>query len=211
MSTAVTVIQAVAAVGTLAVAVMAIWGERVRSWLTPPKLVIQPYTLRGDPTFLTYDTAGGTGVGQRAMYYHLKVVNIRPWLTVHNCRVLLKALSRRGPDGQFHPVPMAVPLQFIWAPSEDTPSEITITNEHVLDFGRLVEGGDRFAPMLRWYANNFEGLVRKNEAVRYYLEINASNFVSRRYYVFEVACDGEWHFEPEKMQQHLRIREIVEP
>lgn len=211
MSTTALVIEGLVAFGTIAVAAAAIWGEKLRSWLAPPKLVIQPHTLGGDPTVLTISGAVSPGGGLRAMYYHLKVVNVYPWLTVHNCRVLLKGLSRRGSDGRFHKVQMAVPLQFVWAPAEVTPPQITITKEQILDFGRFVEGSDKFTPLLYSYSNNFRGYVEKGQAVRYSLEVDASNFVSPRSYIVEVAWDGEWDFEPEKMAHHLRVSEVNEP
>ncbi len=211
MTTAELIIEGLVAFGTIAVAVVAIWGERVRSLLTPPKLVIQPHTLRGDPTQLTPPGVVIPGGGLRAMYYHLKVVNVRPWLTVHNCRVLLKGISRRGPDGRFHPVPMAVPISYVWAPAEAMPQQVTITKDQVMDFGRIAEHSERFEPLLQTYSNNFQGYVRKDEAVRYYLEIDASNFASPRPHVFEVAWDGQWFFEPEKMEHHIRISEVNEP
>jgi hypothetical protein len=208
MSTVKIIIDGLVAFGTLAVAVMAIWGEKVRSWLAPPKLIIVPHTPHGDPTQLTMEGAVNPGGGQRAMYFHLKVVNLRTWLTVENCRILLKGISRRGPDGKFHPVPMAVPLQFVWAPAEATPPQVTITKEQILDFGMLVEGTSKFIPILYSHSNNFQGFVEKGQAVRYFLEIDASNFASPHPQVFEVAWDGEWDFEPEKMQHHLRLTEI---
>jgi len=211
MSTAALVIDGLVAVGTIAVAVVAIWGERVRSLLAPPKLEIKPHTLRGDPTLLTSPEITIPGGGIRVVYYHLKVVNVRPWLTVHNCRCLLKKISRRGPDGRFHPVSMSVPLQFKWAPAEGMPQQLTITKEQVLDFGRVREGADAFEPLLYWCPNNFQGYVRAGEAVRYYVEVDASNFVSPAPKIFEVAWDGQWSFEPEKMEQRLRISEIDEP
>lgn len=211
MTTSKLVIDILVAVGTLAVAVMAIWGEKVRSWLAPPKLVIQPHTPRGSPTRLTNQGTIDPSGGQRVMYYHLKVVNLRPWLTVHNCRVLLKGISRRGPDGRFLAVPMPVPLQFIWANEGDTSQRVTVTKENVLDFGWLIEGAERFNPLLYLYSNDFQGYVEMGQAVRYHLEIDASNFVSPRPQVFEVAWDGEWHYEPERMQHHLRVSEVDEP
>src|SRR5437868_15174480 len=109
------VIDSATAFGTVAVAILAIWGERVRSWLAPPRLEIEPHNnLRGDPNVLTTQT--GQRVG-RGMYYHLKVVNKKPWLPVKNCRVVLKGISRRGPDGIFHPSPLVVPSQLVWAPA----------------------------------------------------------------------------------------------
>jgi len=61
------------------------------------------------------------------------------------------------------------------------------------------------------YANNLNAAVAKNEAVRYHLQIDASNFVSPCEQVFEVAWDGDWSFEPEAMQHHFTIRELNEP
>ena len=204
------IIDALVALATIAVAVIAIWGEKIRSWLAPARIEIKPHTFTGDPTILSVPGVVIPGGGTRAMYYHLKVVNIRPWLTVQNCRVLLKGISRRGPDGRFHPVRMAVPLQFVWAPSDSTPQQTTITKEHVLDFGRIVEGEPKFTPLLYSYTNNFQGCVEKGAAVRYSIEVDASNFVSPEPYVVEVAWDGHWEFEVEKMAQHLRITEINE-
>lgn len=211
MSTAALVINGLVAFGTIAVAVVAIWGERIRSLLAPPSLEIRPHTLRGDPTRLTSPNVVIPGGGIRVMYYHLKVVNLRPWLTVHNCRCLLKGISRRGPDGRFHPVPMAVPLQYKWAPAEAMPQQLTITKEQVLDFGCVRESAEAFEPLLYWRPNNFQGFVGKGDAVRYYLEVDASNFASPRPRIFEVAWDGQWFSEPEKMEQHLRISEVNEP
>ena len=193
------VIDSTVAIGTLAVAVLAIWGEWIRSVLAPAKLTIRPHTLKGDPT---------SSRGFQLMYYHLKVVNERRWLPVTNCRVLLKGLSRRRPDGHFHAVPMAVPLQFVWAPAEVTPPVITVQSEHILDFGFVSEDSNRFAPVLYSYANNFEGYVGPNEAVRFHIEIEASNFSSTRYQVFEVSWDGTWSHDPTVMACHLIIREI---
>jgi hypothetical protein len=136
-------------------------------------------------------------------------VNLRPWLNVQNCRVLLTGIVRRGPDHQFHEIPFPVPSPFIWSGEEHSSETRTITKMPViLDFGRLVEGSSRFEPRLRHAPNNFDGFVAKGEAMRYELEIDASNFTSPRPQVFEVAWDGEWNAEPEQMERHLRITEI---
>jgi hypothetical protein len=192
-------IDGVVAFGTLAVAILAIWGDWVRSVLAPAKLTIQPHTFQGDPTRAS---------DVPMMYYHLKITNKRRWLPVSNCRVLLKGLSRRGPDGHFHSVPMAVPLQFVWAPAEITPPVITVLSEHILDFGFVSEDSNKFVPVLYSYSNNFRGYVGPNESVRFHLAIEATNFTSDRYQVFEVSWDGTWSQEPSTMAQHLLVREI---
>ena len=198
------------AVATVAVAIIAIWGEKVRAWLAPPKLKVEIHTPRGSPTRLTMAGAVDPSGGVRTMYYHLRVVNLRPWLTVQNCRVLLKAVSRRRPDGSFLQVHMPVPAQFVWSNEGDTPQRVVVTRSSVLDFGYLSEGDASFVPCLHVYANNSNFAVGKGEAVRYQLDLDASNLPSRHAQTFEVSWDGEWDFEPEKMQQHLVIREVAE-
>lgn len=203
-----TIIDATTALGTVAVAVLAIWGERVRSWLAPPKLSLEAHNLRGNANILT--TADGKPVA-KVMYYHLKVVNKRPWLPVKNCRVLLKGISRRGPDNIFHPLPLVVPHQLVWAPASFAPILATITREHVVDLGLIIEGENAFKPALYSTPNNFDGFVKAGEAVQYEFAVEADNYSSDTYQVFEVAWDGIWETEPEKMEKHLRIREVLEP
>lgn len=195
-------IQALIALGTIAVAIIAIWGDFIRSKFAPPKLAIQPHNLRGTVTRYTN--------GPRVLYYHLKLFNLRPWLSCKNCRVLLKAIYRRGPDNQFSPLSVPVPPQFVWAPAEFTPTVITITREHIIDFGALAEGSDSFRPVLYFYPNDFQGFVHANEAVRYSLEILADGYASARYQVFEVAWDGNWTDNLDDMSRSLTIREIIE-
>lgn len=204
-----TIIDAAVAFSTVAVAILAIWGERVRAWLAPPKLEIEVHNnLRGDSNVLT--TPSGQPVGN-VMYYHLKIVNKRPWLPVKNCRVLLVGMSRRGPDNIFHPVPLVVPSQLIWAPASFAPILTTVTKEQIVDYGSIREDDDAYRPALYSTPNNFSGFVKTGEAVRFVLAIEADNYSSLRYKVFEVAWDGGWDSEPEKMQNHLRVHEIHEP
>jgi hypothetical protein len=185
--------------------------EKIRAILAPPKLIIQSHTFRGSPTLLVPHGAIDPSGGTRAMYYHLKVANLRPWLTAKDCRVLLKGIARRRPDGSFLPVHMPVPLQFVWANEGDTPQRVVVTKESVLAFGLLSEHATRFEPQLYIYATNLDCFVAKGEAVRYLLEIDASNLISKRQQIFEVAWDGQWYFEPEQMEQHLTVREVYEP
>jgi hypothetical protein len=203
-------IDILVAVGTLMVAVAAIWGDWLRSRLTPAKLIIKPHNLCGEPTVFQSPDPKNAQAVTRVMYFHLKVVNQRLWLTAKSCRVLLKGISRRGPDGRFHPVKMSVPNQFVWAPAEITPPVVNLVKEQIFDLGYITEKEDKFIPTLYIYPNNFQGFVHRGESVRYYLEIEATNFSSHRYQVFEVTWDGLWDYEPEKMQHHLRITEIKE-
>lgn len=200
-----TVINGFTAVGTVAVAILAVWGDWLKARLVPMKLLIEPHNTLG--TLTLFNTL------QPVIYYHLRVVNERPWMSARNCRVMLRALARRGPDRAFHPEPLPVPFQFRWAPFESTPAFVTIQKQQVLDFGFITqpmqEGqSTHFIPALYSWPNDFRGFVGPGEAVRYSLEVEADDFSSPSYLVIEVAWDGRWLPDLEKMAQSLMIREV---
>ena len=191
--TAKVVIDALAALGTVAVAIMAIWGERIRASLAPPKAALQLHTPHGAPALMRIPGVGMPGGGKPAHWYHLKVVNDRPWLTIQNCRVLLRGVRRRVADGSYSEVAFPVPFPYIWSGLEPAPDLVTIAREpRVVDFGALIEGEDAFKPRLVGGPNLFDGFVRKGEAVRYELVVDASNFPAGKPQVFEVTWEGEY-------------------
>lgn len=195
------VVNIIVAFGTIAIAVLAIWGDKFRAWFAGPHLTMVPHNLRGSVVPLTN--------GPLSIFYHLRVVNRRRWTSATNCRVLLTNLWRRGPGGSFQELPLAVPLTFVWAPSEITPPYVTIRGEHIFDFGILRQGDDHFRPVLLSYTNNFQGFVHANEVVRFGLQIISDNFVSPRPQVFEVAWNGGWDDDLDRMALNLQIREVA--
>jgi hypothetical protein len=143
------------------------------------------------------------------MYFHLKVVNSRDYVPARDCRVLLTAIKRRRPDGKtFEPVPMPVPVQFVWSPLGESPQNAVVTKQRVFDFGYVVENGTKFVPAFYTQLNNFEGFVLKDQVLRFYLEIDAANFASRSSQIFEVGWNGQWDEAPDKMRHNLVISEV---
>ena len=189
------IINGFTAFGTIAVAVSAIWGAWFRFKLAPTKLALVEHTPEGD---LTTFTPPGT----RVLFYQMKVINQRRWLPAENCRVMLVGVSRRDPSGVFQPLPMSVPSQFTWAPSEVMPPTVTVLREQVVDFGYVAENSNRFIPRVYWMSNNFQGYVGPNEAMRFQVRIEAVNF-SSPIYVVEVSWDGQWSDNPATMRHHL--------
>jgi hypothetical protein len=117
---------------------------------------------------------------------------------------MLVGLSKRDPSGVFQPIPMPIPSQFTWSPSEVMPPMATVLREQVVDLGYVEEHGGRFIPRLYWMSNNFQGFVGANEAMRFQLQIEAADFLSP-IYVVEVAWDGQWSYVPATMRQHLVV------
>jgi hypothetical protein len=196
-----TVFSALTAIGTIAVAVVAVWGNWIRFRFAAPRIEIRPHNLRGTVTQFTG--------GSRVIYYHLKVANTRHWAVARSCRILLREIWRRGPDQQYHPVPLPVPVQFVWAPAQFAPIVTDISgDEQVFDFGRLIESGTRFEPVLYVTPNDFQGFVGANQAVRYRLEVVAEGLRVGASFVYEVAWNGSWSDNLDAMRQNLTIREV---
>ncbi len=97
-------IQVIVAFGTIAVAVVAIRGEFLRSVFAAPRLNLRLYNPMGDPT--KYND------GRNLRYYHLAVSNDRNWAPARNVVVHITLLERPGPDGEWRPQCIAV--QFLW-------------------------------------------------------------------------------------------------
>ena len=198
------VIQSFIAIGTVSVAIFAIWGNWFKSRFIPPKLKIVEQNLRGELTQLT----GPNFQTTRVIYYHLKVVNSRNWSTAKNCKVLLTEVHLRLPNGQFQRIPLNAFHSFRWTPAELTGLTLDISHDQIFDFGRILEAGNRFEPTLSSYPNNFNGFVTANNAVRYTLKIVAEGYESKKPQVFEVAWNGNWSDNMDIMTRNVTIQEI---
>jgi len=196
-----TVINLAKAVGTIAVAIAAIWGDRLREWLNPLKARTEVHNVRGKKEFAPPE--GGT-----LIFYHLKVVNGTHWRALQNCRVLLTEIQRKHPDGSFHIDPFPVPRQFFWAPSELSPAAASFTKERIFDFGVLRFSDATFRPTLLPQGGELHANVAAGEAVRYRLKIVADNFDQPGGQLFEVAFDGKCSEDLDQMSRSLVIREV---
>ena len=194
------VIQFFIAIGTISVAIIAIWGDWIKTKLTPPKLKIVTQNTRGELTKF--------GTGTRVIYYHLKVINSRPWSIAKNCKVLLKAISKELPSGELQNQPLNTNPSYIWTPAEITPQAINLAKEQAFDFGFLAEGGTEFRSVLNIIPNNFQGFVQSGQKIRFSLQPYADNYITETYQVFEVAWNGKWSDNMDIMSQNLTIREI---
>jgi len=194
------IFTALTAIGTLAVALAAIWGDWLRSWLAAPHVLIQPHT---PPATLTMFADR-----RRVIYYHLKATNTRRWAVARNCRIMLTAIYLREPDQDFRAAPIPVPPQFVWAPAELTPIVIDLSGEHVFDFGRIVEGAGHFEPVLYSYAHDFKGILAPNEAIRYELQAFSGGSPLGPSVIYEVAWQGKWSPDLDITAQNLTITPI---
>jgi hypothetical protein len=189
------------AIGTVAVAVLAIWGDKVRDWIAGPKLQLALRDAHGD-----LNTRGN---GTRTIYYHLTVTNQRSWSPAKAVRILVVGVSKRRPDGTYFPEAVIAPLQLTWAFPEFHELFPTIATSDTCDLGHLDEGAGRFALSTYITPNNFRGHVASGEAMRVQIIASAHNFHSARTLVIEVSWDGQWSIDREEMQRHLVITDVT--
>jgi hypothetical protein len=82
--------QAFIALGTVVVAILAIWGERIRALIAGPNLEFKLHNPRGNLTERQN--------GRRTLYYHIKIENKRRWALARRVRVLLVGIAKRASD-----------------------------------------------------------------------------------------------------------------
>jgi hypothetical protein len=187
----------VAAIGSIAVAVLAIWGDLARYLLAGPKLALSLNNPCGD-LFPRRD-------GKTAYYFHLKVANRRLWSPAKDVRVLVERVARRRPDGLFVLEPLVYPLPLAWTPSELRDFQRTIFNTEICDLGFLVEGADRFRLSTVIHPSNFQTDVVAKDALRLRIQASGQNAVSQPLFL-EIAWDGTWVADGGVMQKHLVVK-----
>lgn len=198
LSTIQIIIDALVAIGTIAVAVLAIWGEWFREKLgMRPKLQLRVRDTKG--------TLTARGDGRRVIYYHLVVENRRPWALATGVQVMITQIWRQAAGGNFKAEDLAARLPLTWQFPQFNPVSPNIRESKICDLGLIVEGDEQFRPSLYIHPNNFKGYVRADDAVRFGLEVRADNFTSKSPHIVEVSWDGQWTSDLDEMSIHLDI------
>jgi hypothetical protein len=193
-------IQTVGAIGTLLIAVLAIWGEQIRYYVAGPKLRIRLHDPEGGLTTFTN--------GSKARYYHLKVENRRPHAPATRVKIMMREYHSCGPDGNFIRDAAHIPIQLEYAFPNDPNHDPrpTIGSSVLCDIG-LVREGDNFRFTTYIIPNTFKNVIKPNERVRIFVRAEADNALSNKL-GFEIAWSGNWKEDTQQMAKNLVIREI---
>jgi hypothetical protein len=195
-----TIAQVFAAIGTVAVAILAIWGGKVQTAIAGPKLKLRLQGTRGD--------LATRANRKKSIYYYVELTNERQWSPAKGVRILIKGISKKRVDGTYSPEPLAFPLQFIWAPAEFHDLLPTVVTEDVCALGFLDEGAQRFELSLYARPNNFRGYIEQEGSMRVSIIASAQNYESRTPLELEISWDGQWTDNLDEMQRHLIIKEV---
>ena len=156
------IIQIAVGVGTIAVAILAIWGDQIRHRLgLGPRLTL----LLDDPLGELIDISEGTGIRTPARYYHLRVRNSHGWSQATNVRVVITGLAKPAADGSMVPQPLSGPLQLMWRFSSYHPSYSIVGPDDICDLGFL-KRGQNFVLTPYVFPNNFAGSLGGNQRMQ---------------------------------------------
>jgi hypothetical protein len=186
------------AIGTIAVAIAAIWGDWIRSKFCGPKLELR-LVDRWDLNTTNY--------GKRQIYCHLEVSNQRQWSPARSVRVVLDALAKKRPDGTFFPEYLVVPLQLTWAFAIAHEQLPTIGPTDRCDLGWLEEGSEQFKVSTYIRPNNFRGFLVAGEAMQVRVVALSQNGASNPL-LLEIAWNGTWSTDLEEMRRHFVVKEV---
>ena len=194
-----TILEIFIAIGTVAVAILAIWGDWFRDRFAGPKLELSLRSSRGNLTTMN---------GRQALYYHLAVQNHRKWSLAKGVQIMIRGIWRKAADGTFKAETLAAEIPLTWAFPQFSPINPPIRDSRICDLGFLAQDAAHYQPSLYFYPNNFTGNVGKNDSVRFGIGITAENFTSKVLFVVEVSWDGTWSTDLDQMERHLVIKEI---
>lgn len=195
------VVKIVAAAGTITVAVLAVWGDKIRARFAGPNIELALRDARGNLTT--------RGDGGKVAYYHIVVTNRRRWSPAKNVRLLLTGIQTRAADGRYAPERVVHAVQLTWQFPRFHELSPTITAVDMCDFGSLGERESAFVPSLYITPNDFPGLVRPGESKRFLIVASADNFYSKVPLVLEVSWDGKWTADTEELMKHLVVSEVA--
>ena len=197
--------QIVAAVATVFVAILAIWGEWFRARFAGPKLELCPRNLDGDrlqPERI--DSKHGP-----TMRYQLDVVNRRTWTRATDVQVRCTRAFCRRPDGEYTEQPFEYPATLKWTTDEgEIVWKASFKKSYRCDLGHLREADPVFTLAVRTGPPGFPNTMAPNQSVRYDFEIDATNFVSRQPLSLQIDWDGMWTPHRIQLATHLVVKVI---
>ena len=122
------ILEFLVAIGTIAIAILAIWGDWFRNKFAAPKLVLRLRDKRGNPTTMN---------GRNALYYHLVAENKRKWSSAKGVQIMINGIWRKAADGTFKPEILAAEIPLTWAYPQFSPINPTFRDKMECDLGYL--------------------------------------------------------------------------
>jgi len=192
------VVQIALALGTIALAVMALWGHTIRMKLYGPKLKIELKNIKG--------TQSQFPDGVMSYYYHLRVKNENRISSAHNVRVVVKDLRRFDVNGNMKSESPSGPLQLVWQLQRYKPQYQTIGAESICDLG-FIRKGENFQLSTLYRPISFDNSLLSNQKMLVVL-VAQSDEVESNELRLEISWNGKWSEELDAMSKNLIIKTV---
>jgi hypothetical protein len=158
--------EALTAIGTLSVAIVAIWKDQIIDRLNPVRGEIRRSNFEGkeegtpEMTFLTY---------------HVRAVATRRSRPLKGCAIVFRQVNRSSNAGTIHGSIYPVWLQLPWAPVERTEAKPVIVTEQEADLGQYNLQKDRFEILYYKQGAEFDPFVIRGQSAKIFLHLRAEN------------------------------------
>ena len=196
------------AFGTIAVALVALFGQAFRSKFFPPRLTLRLAKPEGEKARvrLTWFEQGEPKERwEDARYYHLRVSNERRWSPATNAQVFLIRMEEPGPDGELQ-ITWTGDVPMRWRHQEVFPPARTIGPSADSDLCCVVKGKWlELLPLVAPY--NLESKRRQKSLVVLSLQARANEGDSAILRV-QASWDGDWEYGAEEMKRHMIVKVV---
>jgi hypothetical protein len=160
--------QALTALGTLAVAVIAIWQDQIIDRFNPVRGEIRRSNFEGKEE----------GTPQMTFHtYHVRAVATRPNRPLKGCSIVFRQVNRISNEASVHGSIYPVWRQLLWAPVERTEAKLIIANEQEADLGRYHLQKDLFEILYYRQGGEFDPYVHRGQSAKIFLHLRADNLL----------------------------------
>jgi hypothetical protein len=197
------------AIGTLLVAIAAIYGDRIRGFLFSPDLRVSLYDPRGEfspQRFKTVENGVPVESIRKTRWYHVQISNDKRFAVAHEVQVLIATLEKSGPNGLPMPTYAAGQLPLRWQHQEVYPAATrTIGRPERADPLYVTETKELALTPL-FFPSSLQVTYRGRTTL--WITIFAGSIeTDSKPLRLQVAWDGEWDPGEAEMAQHLIITE----
>ncbi|MEX0810279.1 MAG: hypothetical protein WD044_16255 [Dongiaceae bacterium] len=195
--------QAVLAIATIVVAVVAVFGERIRARIYPPMLNLKLLDAKGSlsPTYLT--SPDGSTRTEDSRWYHVEVRNDRRWSPARQVQVNLVRVEEPDASGVFQ-ITWRGALPFRWRYQEIHPISRTLGAPADCDLCCVVKE--------KWF--ELSSLIdvtslksRREQPFRMIVTLRAQSIeVDSKFLRLEIVWNGLWSDDSATMARNLVIK-----
>ena len=188
------------ALGPILVALVAVYGDRIRARLFGPRLA---FDLEDASGHLAHRADGS-----KTIYYHIKVNNGKRRDPARNVRVVCIGIAKKAADLSFVAERVVYPVPLTWTPADCTSAWQTVAGSSTCDLGYLEEAGGQFKLAHCFWPDGFPGYICANGAMRVTLAAEGDNVYSSAECEIEIAWDGVWEESANERTKHLVVKRI---